>query len=194
MLFENGIRYYTCRTCGWGICADERLDDIYKKGYKRITRCPYCAMGVCRVRSLSKESLEWFYARSPIGDPSNRRYIPPRVRKAVLEKYNFTCIYCGSKEKLEIDHIIPLSSKGTNETDNLQVLCKVCNISKSAYKTISEKRKRKIEFYSHIRQSCSHLTSKKRVSMAEIARVSGVKYATVLAHRDEIRKELGLSQ
>ena len=137
-------------------------------------------------------TLERFYP--PIGDPTNRRYIPPRVRKAVLEKYNFTCIYCGSKEKLEIDHIIPLSSKGTNEADNLQVLCKACNISKSAYKTISEKRKRKIEFYSHIRQSCSHLTSKKRVSMAEIARVSGVKYATVLAHRDEIRKELGLSQ
>jgi 5-methylcytosine-specific restriction endonuclease McrA len=201
MLFENGIRYYTCRTCGWGICVDERLEDIYKKGYKGITRCPYCAMGVRRVRSLSKESLEWFYARSPIGDPSNRRYIPPRVRKAVSEKYNFTCVYCGSKEKLEIDHIIPLCSKGTNEADNLQVLCKACNISKSDGDNISKKRAMALEYqnkmremFSYIRQSCSHLKSKKRVSMAEIARVSGVKYETVLVYRDEIQKELGLSE
>jgi 5-methylcytosine-specific restriction endonuclease McrA len=42
------------------------------------------------------------------------------------------CKYCGSTESLEVDHIIPLARGGSNELDNLQILCKKCNRKKWA--------------------------------------------------------------
>lgn len=59
------------------------------------------------------------------------RYISKQLRKNVLEKYSHTCCKCGATEKLEIDHIHPVSKKGLSEFCNLQVLCKQCNIKKS---------------------------------------------------------------
>ena len=47
-----------------------------------------------------------------------------------LKLLNFQCVYCGSKDKIQIDHIWPLSKGGTNHIDNLQPLCRFCNYSK----------------------------------------------------------------
>jgi hypothetical protein len=54
---------------------------------------------------------------------------------SVLARDNWTCCSCGrsSKEEgitLEIDHITPRSKGGTGNLDNLQTLCKKCNIGK----------------------------------------------------------------
>lgn len=57
-----------------------------------------------------------------------------RDRFSILIKYKFTCQYCGRKAPdviLEIDHIIPLSKKGSNKIDNLTLACRECNIGKS---------------------------------------------------------------
>jgi len=59
------------------------------------------------------------------------RYISKQIRIDVLNKYNHTCVFCGSKQNLEIDHILPVSKNGLSEFSNLQVLCKSCNIKKS---------------------------------------------------------------
>jgi HNH endonuclease len=55
---------------------------------------------------------------------------------SVLARDNWTCCSCGrsSKEEgitLEVDHITPRSKGGTDDLDNLQTLCKKCNIGKS---------------------------------------------------------------
>ena len=54
------------------------------------------------------------------------RYIPFSVRNSVLIR-DGVCQKCGSSEKLEIDHIVPVSKGGTSVEDNLQVLCRSCN-------------------------------------------------------------------
>lgn len=54
-----------------------------------------------------------------------------QVRARILKKYNHTCAACGSTEDLEIDHIIPLSRGGWEDEENMQVLCRTCNRSKS---------------------------------------------------------------
>ena len=51
--------------------------------------------------------------------------------KLDLKKISFNaCVYCGSKNNLSIDHRIPLSKGGTNNSANIQVLCLDCNKKK----------------------------------------------------------------
>lgn len=58
------------------------------------------------------------------------RSIRGSVRKEVMARDNYQCRYCGATNDLAIDHIFPFSRGGSNEADNLQVLCRSCNSSK----------------------------------------------------------------
>lgn len=71
---------------------------------------------------------------------STGKYNPIRVKfksirksawKYLTESYEAKCAYCGSTENLEIDHIKPVAKGGTNNFENLQILCKQCNCRKS---------------------------------------------------------------
>lgn len=61
--------------------------------------------------------------------PLLRRRIPEAVRALVLS--SGFCAYCGASEKLEVDHIRPISKHGTNRINNLQPLCRQCNSKKN---------------------------------------------------------------
>ena len=59
--------------------------------------------------------------------------IPQAVRKYVLQRNNYQCQSCGrnnTETQLNIDHIIPLATGGSNDISNLQVLCSRCNQQK----------------------------------------------------------------
>ncbi len=51
-------------------------------------------------------------------------------RKAVYERDGNTCGYCGSTEKLCLDHIVPVSRGGPSIEANLITSCKSCNSGK----------------------------------------------------------------
>ena len=53
-------------------------------------------------------------------------------RSETLDWHGRSCGQCGSQHHLQIDHIWPVSRGGTNDPDNLQVLCRSCNASKGA--------------------------------------------------------------
>ena len=62
---------------------------------------------------------------------NSRKYRAHKER--VFDRDGRTCRYCGSDEEpLHIDHIIPRKRGGTHDLDNLQVLCKACNLRKSS--------------------------------------------------------------
>lgn len=66
---------------------------------------------------------------------SKRSSIPPSVRIKVLIRDGFRCVYCGAtreQAKIEVDHVIPVASGGTNHIDNLVAACRECNIGKGA--------------------------------------------------------------
>lgn len=59
-----------------------------------------------------------------------------RGRWEILERDNFTCVYCGlsapdDSALLHVDHIIPVSKGGKSYAKNLITSCKACNLEKS---------------------------------------------------------------
>ena len=75
--------------------------------------------------------------KSLLSSPHNRKIrqqIPhyKKILKKLLAKYLFKCVYCSGTENLTVDHIKPVSRGGSDEINNLQILCKSCNSSKGA--------------------------------------------------------------
>jgi hypothetical protein len=62
-------------------------------------------------------------------------FVRPGLWWSILARDKWTCRSCGRTAKdgvtLEVDHIIPRSLGGTDAPENLQTLCKKCNIGKS---------------------------------------------------------------
>ena len=83
---------------------------------------------------MGDEGTETFFklAKSYIQEhaPKKRQSIPDDVKIFVWRRDEGRCVNCGSKEKLEYDHIIPVSKGGSNTARNLQILCEKCNRSK----------------------------------------------------------------
>lgn len=67
--------------------------------------------------------------------PGERVPIPKSLRYEIMVRDDFACQLCGRKQvngtELEVDHKLPVSKGGTNETCNLWTLCDACNSGKS---------------------------------------------------------------
>ena len=63
---------------------------------------------------------------------TDRTGIPEDVRIAVWRRDNGRCVRCNSRERLEYDHIVPVSRGGSNTVRNIELLCEACNRSKGA--------------------------------------------------------------
>lgn len=61
-----------------------------------------------------------------------RESIADSVRLFVWQRDSGRCVKCGSQERLEFDHIIPVALGGGNTDRNLQLLCVACNRTKGA--------------------------------------------------------------
>ena len=62
---------------------------------------------------------------------AKRQPISDEVRMFVWQRDKGRCVQCGSNEKLEFDHIIPVAKGGSDTERNLQLLCEQCNRAKS---------------------------------------------------------------
>jgi hypothetical protein len=61
-----------------------------------------------------------------------RQPIAERVRHEVWRRDRATCVDCGSRDRLEFDHIIPVSRGGSNTARNIELRCEFCNGRKGA--------------------------------------------------------------
>ncbi len=54
-----------------------------------------------------------------------------RISQFIFKRDNYICAYCGKRGGiLEIDHIVPISSNGNNNFNNLITSCRKCNRQK----------------------------------------------------------------
>lgn len=69
-------------------------------------------------------------------EKKKRKQIPSKLRYSILERDGFRCKACGISADdgatLHVDHRIAVANGGTNDPDNLQVLCSDCNLGKGA--------------------------------------------------------------
>lgn len=58
-------------------------------------------------------------------------YIPFRkvnlTRQNIFRRDSFSCLYCGSRDELTIDHVVPRSHGGRDSWENLATACRRCN-------------------------------------------------------------------
>ena len=95
------------------VCPDEKHDNLLE-----ISKFDAFRIVVKRQKYLKTQN-------------NHLRTIPASVKCHVWERDNRHCVYCGSTENLEYDHIIPFSWGGSNSPENVQLLCKKCNRRKS---------------------------------------------------------------
>jgi HNH endonuclease len=75
---------------------------------------------------------------SPVHEPRpspsgvRREGIPRHVRDEVWRRDQGRCSACGSRQRLEFDHIVPVSRGGSNTARNIELLCESCNRRKGA--------------------------------------------------------------
>lgn len=91
--------------------------------------------GRCTLHAPAERPWARTSARNIRRDPSWAR----RVRPLALARDGFTCVFCGAREGLEVDHVLPIAQGGTWTLENAQTLCASCH----RQKTIEERRQKR---------------------------------------------------
>ena len=53
--------------------------------------------------------------------------VTPALRRAVYDRDGWQCQFCGVRDDLTVDHVLPQARGGENTLSNLQTLCGPCN-------------------------------------------------------------------
>jgi hypothetical protein len=130
-------------------CANAKDRNIYKKNPEKKKQAvkdymekhpekyniykPYNPKYYSSEKSRLKKRARDMKRRALKKEADLHHQITDEVIKAVLEKYNNCCVYCGENvsEKFHIDHKLPLSRGGGNEIENLALSCPDCNYKKN---------------------------------------------------------------
>jgi hypothetical protein len=104
----------------------------YNKNKKETKHCLHCGTGfITGIKNHVFCSVE-----------CNRKYrsrlnISPKIweikREAVFEMCLFKCADCGGVKMLDVHHITPMALGGSNDLDNLILLCRSCHGKRHKY-------------------------------------------------------------
>lgn len=120
----------------------EDIRNTYKSRPRKI-RVKYC--GNCKAE---RECVYLFYRDVPdeyvgsricltcgFSPGTNKGVRDKKLRQAVLDADNHECVYCGSTERLALDHIVPHSRGGETTFSNLLTTCHSCNSRRHTKRT-----------------------------------------------------------
>lgn len=131
---ENAARYYQANrekvdsaVKEWRASNRARVNELAQARY-RANPEPHIARTARWLRENPERHAERQHQRRALTQSATS----PEVLAAVIAELRQTpCAYCGSRERIEIDHIVPLSRGGKHEPGNLAPACKRCNTSKN---------------------------------------------------------------
>jgi hypothetical protein len=131
-LLISSFKKKKCDICG------TRFSEKEKKHYWEIDGKNTIICSKCNRKLENQEHKrkfdEYFQGTENEYDyepPTVNRLISTQTKNAVWRRDGGRCIECGSQERLEYDHIIPVSKGGSNTERNIQLLCEKCNRKKS---------------------------------------------------------------
>jgi hypothetical protein len=104
--------------------GDEPLDEL-------SLRIRHKVLSHEKALDKARREVEAFENFENLGG-NHRAPIPQRIQMFVWQRDRGRCVTCGSAERLEYDHIIPLAKGGSNTERNVQLLCESCNRLKGA--------------------------------------------------------------
>ena len=90
----------------------------------------YGLQGAVYLYEIMQVLLNMHHRKVLYGQPASRS-IPQAVKSAVYQRDRGRCVECGDDQYLEFDHVIPFSRGGASSENNLQLLCRRCNMSKA---------------------------------------------------------------
>lgn len=135
--FLNEDGTLTCRVCNVAKSLTRfSRNRANSTGYERV--CKSCArIKAMEWRSRNKQSRSAPPAELSSNQRARRRAatstpIPTGWRLALFEYFGNKCLRCGSRERLQADHVWALSRGGAHMLENMQPLCASCNLSKQA--------------------------------------------------------------
>lgn len=126
LTFNYSISYFT--DTDWkNIIMNKEIDELlrYESDFEMFNKWKY----TYEMFDIRKEGIYSLYNKVE-KKLKIREKIPQNIIDQVWQRDLGKCVICGSKEKLEIDHIIPVSRGGANTYRNLQLLCEKHNRSK----------------------------------------------------------------
>lgn len=119
-LFRN--EKHTCKLCFGDLRKLEKAPSFYSYICRTCWRAERN-----RLRSNNKSRRN---RKKSVGRIFVRSWID------VLSQHNWSCAHCGirGRNKLTLDHIVPLNQGGNNIKENIQPLCVPCHERKDGYK------------------------------------------------------------
>ena len=107
----------------------------HKIGNRKWLKTPgSVAWNAFRLGIITKEDLDRWYEEGKDDKMAARAAGRDAFRSAVLQRDGSQCVVCGSKEDLEVDHIVELWMGGPNEPSNGVTLCRTCHKLKTSPK------------------------------------------------------------
>lgn len=93
----------------------EQREEHNRKRRERHARQPEVRNKIERIRDHQKRAKDKF---------------SKSIWEMVCQKYSNSCVYCGTKDNITIEHRLPVSLGGNNSFHNLAPACLSCNSSK----------------------------------------------------------------
>jgi hypothetical protein len=84
-----------------------------------------------KLKRLKEQVANFEAIERNLKNSSNRRTIPDDVKLLVWSRDGGVCVKCGASKDLHFDHIIPHARGGSDGAENIQLLCRTCNLAKS---------------------------------------------------------------
>jgi len=105
--------------------------EVHNDSWHEETRdqCEECQKMIRIHGSMPRRSM-MEQAYETLRRPERKGSIPVGLRREVFARDGNRCKQCGAMSNLSIDHIYPEVWGGPTTLDNLQVLCRTCNLRK----------------------------------------------------------------